>query len=161
MPTTLHRATLLVMLAACGCEAPSPAARRMELAAPAEAVAMITYHSPRRPLHSDRFELATGRFMPGDDGMGPEGDLDFFFDGARFYLATNQGGGARRALAPAGPAPTFSGAPVALHEGDAFLVQTPQGIGQLWITRLASGSLHLSPSAIGGEGEIAFRYSAP
>lgn len=124
-----------------------------------EAIATITYHSPRLPLHSDRFELSSGTFVPSSDG--PTGDLDFFFDGKRFFIAVNQGGGAQRAIAPMGEPQSLGSGPMAVREGDAFRIKTPQGMAQVVITRLATGSLHLTPQSAGGEGQVSFNYQSP
>lgn len=159
MPTRLHFAALFIVLALTGCEAPMPTMSQLKTqAVGGEAIAIISYQSPRLPLHSERFELASGTFVSRNDGMGPKGDLDFFYDGKRFYLAVNQGGGTRRAIAPLSEKPVFSTEPFALHEGDAYRVRTPEGTVQVVISRLASGSLHLTPESAGGEGQVVFNY---
>jgi hypothetical protein len=157
-----------------GCGVPQPHAARSvaQLAsyiqAPSasdrEVIAPISYRSPRYPFHSERFAFKNGRFFPIDDGMGPNGDTSFFYDGADFYVAVNAAAGSQRAMAQASSGPTplvlgFGTGPLPARIGDTFAFHTPEGTATLTVTELASGSMRFTGQGGGsGTGEVRFRY---
>lgn len=123
---------------------------------------VIAFINPRTSFSSDKIDLSTGKTLPADDGMGPEGDISFFFDGSRFQVIANSGGGATRTLAPAkaGKATdAFSMAPIPLQEGSEVLLQGAQGVYLVTITGLRPGSMAFSPLGTGtGTGSVTFSY---
>lgn len=123
---------------------------------------VIAFRTPRTSFSSDKVDLRTGKTLPMDDGMGPEGDLSFFFDGSRFQAIANSGGGSTRTLAPAESGRAvgeFAMAPVVLREGSELLLKQGQQIYHLRITRLTPGSMTFLPSGLGaGTGFLDFSY---
>lgn len=123
---------------------------------------VITFRNPRTSFSSDKIDLSTGKTLPVDDGMGPEGDLSFFFDGSRFHVIANAGGGANRNLAPAKagkPTGPFAMAPIPLQEGSEVLIKQDHGVYAVRITRLQAGSMMFLPSGTGtGTGSVTFSY---
>lgn len=127
------------------------------------ATAAIAYRDARYPLHSDKFEFKSGRFLPLDDGMGPSGDTDFFYDGTRFFVVTNEGGGVKRGISTASDSADpstlrFRAGPLPIAPGDSFIVKTPDGYADLVVDALSTGSMRLTPDAISGSGSVSFRY---
>jgi len=120
--------------------------------------ALITYHNPRTPLYSDRFDFAEGRFWPVDDGMGPAGDVAFFFDGRDVHVLANQHGGVARAVRRSGDLATAS--LLVVHAGDRIEVTTPQGAWWLAIEAIDPGTMQLDPAGGSGMGAVTFRYGA-
>ena len=123
---------------------------------------VIAFRNPRTAFSSDKIELSTGKTLPADDGMSPEGDLSFFFDGARFQVIANAGGGADRNLAPAKagkPTGAFTMAPIPLQEGSEVLLKQDHGVYSVTITGLQPGSMTFLPSGTGtGTGSVTFSY---
>lgn len=169
---------LMMLLAGCGSQAPSGlvATSRDEAAAlskvmaappgktPSEATAsvLVSFQNPRTSFSSEKIELSSGKTLPLDDGMGPEGDISFFFDGSRFQVLANASGGAKRMLAPAKaerPVEDFAMAPVALQPNSEVLVKSERGVYVLRITDLEAGSMKFDPTGIGtGTGSVSFSY---
>lgn len=122
----------------------------------------VSFQSPRTSFSSDKIDLIAGKTLPLDDGMGPEGDISFFYDGSRFQVIANAGGGANRALARAesGRAKEdLAMAPIPLQEGSEVLVKHDHGAVLLRITELSTGSMRFLPSGTGtGSGSVAFDY---
>jgi hypothetical protein len=122
----------------------------------------ISFQSPRTSFSSEKIDLRTGKTLSGDDGMGPEGDISFFYDGSRFHVIANAGGGANRTLAPAESGRAkgeFAMAPLPLAEGSEVLVKHGHGTSLLLITELRAGSMRFLPDGIGtGSGSVAFSY---
>lgn len=133
-----------------------------ELDAQATRSVVITFQNPRTSFTSDKIELSTGKTLPADDGMSPEGDLSFFFDGSRFQVIANAGGGADRNLAPAKagkPTGAFSMAPIPLQEGSEVLLKQDHAVYSVTITGLEAGSMMFLPSGTGtGTGSVTFTY---
>jgi hypothetical protein len=123
---------------------------------------VIAFISPRTSFSSDKIELSTGKTLPADDGMGPEGDISFFYDGSRFQAIANSGGGATRTLAPAEAGKAtgeFSMAPIPLKEGSQILLQGERGVYLVTISGLQPGSMTFSPLGTGtGTGSVTFSY---
>lgn len=123
---------------------------------------VITFQNPRTSFSSDKFDLSTGKTLPVDDGMGPEGDLSFFFDGTRFQVIANAGGGANRTIAPAKagkPIDSFAMAPIPLKEGSEVLIKQDHGLYAVTITGLQAGSMSFLPTGTGtGTGSVTFTY---
>lgn len=168
---------LVMLLAGCGAQAPvalmAPASAdaapsRVSVAplgqAPSESTAsvLVSFQNPRTSFSSDKIELSSGKTLPVDDGMGPEGDISFFFDGSRFQVLANASGGANRMLAPARserPVEDFAMAPVALQANSEVLVKSERGTYVLRITDLEAGSMKFDPTGIGtGTGSVSFSY---
>lgn len=128
----------------------------------ATASVVITFLNPRTSFTSEKIDLSTGKMLPADDGMGPEGDISFFYDGSRFQVIANAGGGAVRTLAPAQagkPTGAFAMAPIPLHEGSEVLLKQDHGLYSVTITGLQSGSMTFLPSGTGtGTGSVTFSY---
>ena len=125
---------------------------------------VIAFRNPRTAFSSDKIELSTGKTLDPDDGMSPEGDLSFFFDGSRFQVIANAGGGANRNLAPAKagkPIGAFSMGPIPLQEGTEILLKQDHGLYSVRITGLQPGSMRFLPSGSGtGTGSVSFSYRA-
>lgn len=125
---------------------------------------VIAFRNPRTAFSSDKIELSTGKTLDPDDGMSPEGDLSFFFDGSRFQIIANAGGGANRHLAPAKsgkPTGAFSMGPIPLQEGTEVLLKQDHGLYSVTITGLQPGSMRFLPSGSGtGTGSVSFSYHA-
>lgn len=123
---------------------------------------VIAFRNPRTSFSSDKVDLLTGKTLPLDDGMGPEGDLSFFFDGSRFQAIANAGGGSMRTLAPAESGRAvgeFAMAPLPLREGSELLLKQGQRVYLLRITRLTPGSMTFLSSGLGsGTGSLDFSY---
>ena len=123
---------------------------------------VITFQNPRTSFSSEKIDLNTGKTLPADDGMGPDGDISFFFDGSRFQVIANSGGGANRTLAPAEsgkPVGEFAMAPIPLQEGSEVLVKQDHGVYTIRITGLDAGSMAFSPTGSGtGTGSVTFAY---
>jgi hypothetical protein len=134
--------------------------RKQEQAATGSVV--IAFISPRTSFSSDKIELSTGKTLPVDDGMGPEGDISFFYDGSRFQAIANSGGGATRTLAPAEDGKAtgeFAMAPIPLDEGSELLLRGERGVYRVMITGLRPGSMTFSPHGTGsGTGSVTFSY---
>ncbi|HEY9856378.1 MAG TPA: hypothetical protein V6D05_11610 [Stenomitos sp.] len=122
-----------------------------------EATASILYRNPRYPLHSDRFEFRTGTFQPIDDGMGPRGDVSFFYDGAQFFVIANSSAGSDRGIAPQTDG-SFRQGPFPLTPGARYRIKTPDGLAWLEIERLDPGTMQLTPQQGSGSGAVIFRY---
>lgn len=122
-----------------------------------EATAPIVYRNPRYPLHSDRFEFRTGTFQPIDDGMGPRGDVSFFYNGSRFFVIANSQAASDRGIAPV-TATTFQQGPLPVTPGATYRVKTPDGLAVLEIERLDPGTMKLTPEEGAGAGAVVFRY---
>lgn len=151
---------------------PGPVALRPGLRAPLTVAASpsaertlrvsVSFQDPRTSFSSEKIDLFTGKTLPLDDGMGPDGDISFFYDGSRFQVIANAGGGANRALARAesGRAQEeLAMAPIPLVEGSEVLVKHGQGTMLLRITELSPGSMRFLPSGTGtGSGSVAFSY---
>ncbi len=122
----------------------------------------IVFWSPRTSFSSEKIDLTSGKTLPADDGMSPEGDLSFFFDGSRFQVIANSSGGANRTLAPAEagkPVGEFAMAPIPLREGSEILLRQDHGVYTVRITGLDAGSMHFSPTGSGtGTGSVTFAY---
>ncbi len=138
-------------------QAPPAAAAQLPEADSQLATAPITYRNPRYPLHSDRFEFRTGSFRPIDDGMGPRGDVSFFYNGDTFYVTVNTQAGSDRGIAPQA-ATTYQQGPLPLTPGARYTVRTPDGLATLRIERLDPGTMRLTPEAGSGSGAVVFRY---
>lgn len=125
---------------------------------------VIAFRNPRTSFSSDKIELSTGKTLDPDDGMSPEGDLSFFFDGSRFQIIANAAGGANRNLAPAKagkPTGAFSMGPIPLQEGTEVLLKQDHGLYSVTITGLQPGSMRFLPSGSGtGTGSVSFSYRA-
>ncbi|HEY9899293.1 MAG TPA: hypothetical protein V6D00_08940 [Pantanalinema sp.] len=155
------------LLAGCG-RAPAPGPREIaQLAAiqvptlaDREVIAPIWYRNPRYPFHSDRFGFKSGRFFPIDDGMGPDGDASFFYNGSDFYVAVNAAAGSPRTMAAASApsALAFGTGPLVARVGDTFAFQSPEGTATLTVTGLATGSMRFSGREGSGSGAVRFRY---
>lgn len=150
-----------------GCGAPAatsplggPAPRALqtqETGAGQEATASIAYRNPRYPLHSDRFEFRTGTFQSSDDGMGPRGDVSFFYDGSRFFAIANTQAASDRGIAPV-TGTSYQQGPLPLAPGASYRVKTPDGLAVLEIERLDPGTMRLTPMEGSGSGAVVFRY---
>lgn len=173
---------LSVILAACGSPQPAAVGRAPQAPARGEAAAevvpvvphaakpgreatgslVITFQNPRTSFTSDKIDLKTGKTLPADDGMSPEGDISFFYDGSRFQIIANAGGGANRSLAPAEsgkPAGEFAMAPIPLREGSQVLLRQDHGGYIVTITGLKAGSMTFLPTGTGtGTGSVTFSY---
>lgn len=161
----------IALLAGCG-SAPAASRQVAQLAAPIQAptisdrevIAPIWYRNPRYPFHSDRFVFRSGRFVPIDDGMGPNGDASFFFNGSDFFVAVNAGGGSPRTMASAsaGADPAglgFGTGPLPAKVGDTFAFTLPDGTATLTVTGLSRGSMRFAGRDGGaGTGTVRFRY---
>lgn len=159
-----------VLLSACGAPLPESGAESAGWALTSGRVAdqaataslVITFQSPRTSFSSEKIELGTGKTLPADDGMSPEGDLLFFYDGTQFQAIANASGGATRSLAPAkaGKATgAFAMAPIPLKVGSEILLKQDQAVYLLRITRLEAGSMAFRPDGLGaGTGSIDFSY---
>lgn len=121
-----------------------------------DATATVTYHDPRYPFYSDKFDLASGAFEPVEDGMSPTGDFSFFFDGQAFHIVVNQDGGASRSIALANGSTTETVLPVAA--GDAYRVRTDGGTGWVIVSAADPGSMRFQGETGGGQGKVSFRY---
>lgn len=121
------------------------------------ATAPITYRNARYPLHSDRFEFRTGTFQPIDDGMGPRGDVSFFYNGERFFVIVNAHAGTQRGIAPEAGA-SYQQGPLPATPGARYAVKTPDGLATLEIEQVDAGSMQLTPAAGAGAGAVVFRY---
>lgn len=140
--------------------APATAPRALQAlptAASHEATAPIVYRSPRYPLHSDRFEFRTGTFQSLDDGMGPRGDVSFFYNGEQFFVLVNTQAGSDRGIAPQAST-RYQQGPLAVAPGASFQVRTPDGLAVLEIERLDPGTMRLTPQEGSGSGAVVFRY---
>ncbi|MNK46326.1 hypothetical protein D3C87_651100 [compost metagenome] len=128
----------------------------------ATASVVIAFLNPRTSFTSEKIDLKTGKTLPADDGMGPEGDLSFFYDGSRFQIIANAGGGAVRTLAPAKagkPIGAFAMAPIPLQEGSEILLKQDHGVYSVTITGLQAGSMTFLPGGTGtGTGSVTFSY---
>ncbi len=169
------RCGIALLLVGCGSSPPTTAPDKsvdvavppslMSRAVPAtEATASveIAFQSPRTSFSSDKIDLQTGKTLPSDDGMGPEGDISFFYDGSAFQVIANAGGGANRALSNSegdGSAREFAMAPVKLQPGSEVLVKAAERVYRLRITDLRAGSMRFLPDGTGtGTGSLAFTY---
>jgi len=161
----LSAAAVVATLSGCGTAPAAPTApvakSRALLALPEgparEATAPIVYRNPRYPLHSDRFEFRTGTFQPIDDGMGPRGDVSFFFDGERFFVIANSSAGSDRGIAPQ-TGDGFRQGPFAITPGASYRIKTPDGLAWIEIERLDPGTMRLTPRDGSGSGAVVFRY---
>jgi hypothetical protein len=128
----------------------------------ATASVLIAFQNPRTSFSSEKIDLGTGKLLPVDDGMGPEGDISFFYDGSRFQVIANAGGGANRTIARAESGKAvgeFAMAPIPLHEGSEVLIKQDQRLYTVRITALRAGSMAFLPSGLGtGTGSVAFSY---
>lgn len=123
---------------------------------------VLFFQNPRTAFSTDKFELSTGKTVPADDGMSPEGDISFFFDGSRFQVIANSSGGATRTLAPGklGQATeAFSMAPIPVQEGSEILFRGDHGEYLIRILRLDLGSMEFLRTGSGkGSGSVTFAY---
>lgn len=170
LPAGIADAPLAPARAAVGAPAQAPIAAEIapasqatpEIDTQATRSVVIMFHNPRTSFSSDKIELSTGKTLPADDGMSPEGDLSFFFDGSRFQVIANAGGGANRNLAPAKagkPTGAFTMAPIPLQEGSEVLLKQDHGVYSVTITGLQPGSMTFLPSGTGtGTGSVTFSY---
>ena len=128
----------------------------------ATASVVITFMNPRTSFTSEKIDLSTGKTLPADDGMGPEGDLSFFYDGVRFQVIANAGGGANRTIAPAQagkPTGAFAMEPIPLHEGSEVLLKQDHGLYSVTITGLQAGSMTFLSNGTGtGTGSVTFSF---
>jgi len=145
---------------------PAPRALKTQLASATQAIpegpsqeatASIVYRNPRYPLHSDRFEFRSGTFQPIDDGMGPRGDVSFFYNGEQFFVIANSAAGSDRGIAPQTDG-GFRQGPFQLAPGARYRVKTPDGLAWLEIERLDPGTMQLTPQQGSGSGAVVFRY---
>lgn len=151
VPATAESRALQTLPATVTQVAPLPEAESQLATAP------ITYRNARYPLHSDRFEFKSGTFQPIDDGMGPRGDVSFFYNGEQFYVIVNAHAGSDRAIAPQA-ATTYQQGPLPIAPGARYTVRTPDGTASIEIERLDAGTMRLTPEAGSGSGAVVFRY---